>query len=269
METKRWWIVGHDDMAWGPFEKSALSALVAEGKLRADGLLCREGDARWSPIGSFAELAEIIWPPATQPRAPVSGSTPPQASIPRAPQSREAALRSNELDPIPGWQTVLLSIPTLGLWGAFNFYRSMRVYRRLAGNEPTNVETLFWVMLGVLAFGAMLLPGVITVPMSWALFAAAVIPGALLVRETLRLRDLAIIRLVPQAETQPEYYPAVKSDDWHFGLWITGAVLCTTGVFAIVGVPILVAQALAWFKDWDLIATLARGGARNQSPLTV
>ncbi len=265
MDLKRWWIVGHDDKAWGPFAKVALAALVVEGKLRADGLVCCEGETRWSPIGSVPQLAEISWPPLAQSRLEKPKTSPPQAAMRPAALTGEAFLRPNELDLIPGWATVLLSIPTLGLWGTFNFYRTLRVYRRLAGTATTNAETLFWVMISVTALGVITLP----VGVGFVLLIAAVIVGALLVRETLRLRDLAIMRLVPQAAMLPSHYPPVKSDDWHFGLWITGAVLTITGFFAIVGVPILIAQALAWFKDWNCIATIARGTAASESPLPV
>ncbi|HUR28585.1 MAG TPA: DUF4339 domain-containing protein [Planctomycetota bacterium] len=255
METKRWWIVGHDDKAWGPFEKPALAVLAAERKLRADGLVCAEGDTRWSPIGSRAELSEIAWPPVPE-SPPTSGLPPASVAAPGAPAipADLAILRTNDLDPIPGWATVLLSIPTLGLWGTFNFYRTMRVYRRIAG-VTSNVETLFWTMLAVTALGVITLP----VGVGVALVIGAVVVGALLVRETLRLRDLAILRLVPRAAVERNLYPAFKSDDWHFGLWITGAVLTVTGFFAIVGVPILIAQALTWFEEWNRFASLARG----------
>jgi hypothetical protein len=262
METKRWWIVGHDDKAWGPFERAPLAALAAEGKLRADGLVCSEGESRWFPIGTVADLAEITWPPA----APVRAEAPAAAvrQPPLAPAANMAALRPNELDPIPGWATVLLSIPTLGLWGTFNFYRTMRVYRRLSLAGTTHVETLFWAMLCVTALGVITLP----VGIGFVLLIAAVVIGALLVKEALRLRDLAIVRLVPQAASVPAHYPPVKSDDWHFGLWITGAVLTITGIFAIVGVPILIAQALAWFEDWNRLAAIARGATAGQPALS-
>ncbi|MEO6710831.1 MAG: DUF4339 domain-containing protein, partial [Planctomycetota bacterium] len=217
METKRWWIVGHDDKAWGPFEKAPLAVLAAEGKLRADRLVCGEGETRWSAIENVPELSEISRPQvaAAAPEAPGTWPIqPPPAALVR---SSDMPLRHNELDPIPGWATVLLSIPTLGLWGTFNFYRTMRVYRRLAGASNSNVETLFWVMVCVVILGVI----TVSIVVGWVLLVAALVVGALLVRETLRLRDLAILRLVPQAAAQPSLYPAVKSDDWHFGLWIT------------------------------------------------
>lgn len=259
METKRWWIVGHDDKAWGPFEKAALAGLAAEGKLRADGLVCADGGVRWTPIGSMTELSEIPWPPV-----PRSESIPGLPPAPATPTDVGPALRTSDLDPIPGWATVLLSIPTLGLWGTFNFYRTMRVYRRIAG-VASNVETLFWTMLGVTALGVITFP----VGVGIVLLIGAVVVGALLVRETLRLRDLAIVRLVPRAATEQGLYPAVKSDDWHFGLWITGAVLTITLFFAVVGVPILIAQALIWFEEWNRISAIARGPARVASPVSV
>ncbi|HTF89464.1 MAG TPA: DUF4339 domain-containing protein [Planctomycetota bacterium] len=262
METKRWWIVGHDDKAWGPFEKAPLAVLAAEGKLRADRLVCGEGETRWSPIENVPELSEISRAPLGSPAAQAPGTSPILPPLAPVVRSSEAPLRLNELDPIPGWATVLLSIPTLGLWGGFNFYRTMRVYRRLAGNTTSNVETLFWVMISVVVLGVITLPVVV----GWVLLVAAIVVGALLVRETLRLRDLAVLRLVPQAATQPSLYPVVKSDDWHFGLWITGALLTLTVALAIVGVPILIAQALAWFEDWNRIAALARAPVSAPAP---
>ncbi len=263
MGTQRWWIVGHDDKAWGPFEKAPLADMVAEGKLRTDGLVCAEGEAHWSPIGSRPELAEIQWPPVFRAPAQRQASAAPGPFALAAPSADPASLRLNELDPIPGWATVLLSIPTLGLWGAFNFYKTMRVYRRLAGNPTSNVETLFWVLLALIVLGIVALP----IFVGWLLLVAAVVVGGLLIRESLRLRDLAILRLVPQAASMPAQYPAVKSDDWHFGLWVTGSVLCISVVFAIVGVPILIAQALAWFEDWNAISAIARGSASTPNAL--
>ena len=296
MDARRWWIVGHDDKAWGPFEKAQLSALIAEGKSRSDGLVCPEGEARWVPLASVSDLAEIPWPPrpatpaAPAPHAAVAGvqagtptggatcaaepsgrpaqgadrSAQPAAatfSYSPAPASGAgagagAALRLNELHPIPGWPTILLSVVTLGLWGLFCFYRTLRVYRRLSEAPASNGELLFWIFTGILGFVLLfLLP---TVGFTWFLMFPAVIVGAFLLRETLRLRDGAIQRLVPGSATQPGLYPAVRSDDWHFGLWITGSVLTLTVFGAIVGVPILVAQALAWFEDWNRLAALAR-----------
>ena len=262
MHTKRWWIVGHDDKTWGPFEQAELAVLVAEGKSRADGLVCCEGQARWSPIGTVAELAEIPWPPlAPRPLEPPKTAPSQALNLPVA-KAVETRVRFNELDSIRPWPTVLLSIPTLGLWGTFNFYRTMRVYRRLAGTTTTNVETLFWAMLGTTALGVIALP----ILVGWVLLVAAVVVGALLVRETLRLRDQAILRLAPQLAALPASYPTLKSDDWHFGLWITGAVLTITGLFAIVGVPILIAQALTWFEEWNRVTALARGATPVAAP---
>jgi hypothetical protein len=274
VEAKRWWIVGHDDKAWGPFEKAPLAALIAEGKSRADGLVCPEGEARWCPMRALPELADIPWPPATPPRAepPPAASAAPAEPPPfaRAPL-REAPLRLNELQPVPGWPTVLLSVPTLGLWGLFSFYRTMRVYKRLGGAANSNVETLFWIFGGILAFvGLFLVP---STGFTWPLLIPAVIVGAFLLRESLRLRDLTIQNLFPRAATHPEHYPAVRSDDWHFGLWITGAVLTLTVFGAIVGVPILIAQALAWFEDWNRLSAAARaratGAAGSPAPFAV
>ncbi len=260
METKRWWMVGHDDKTWGPFEKAPLAALVAEGKLRADGLVCAEGETRWSPIGSVSELADVSWPAAQGPAATTPASRP-AVALPAA-NSAPQVIRPNELDPVAGWPTVFLSIPTLSLWGIFSFYRTMRVYRRLARVHSSNAETLFWIFLGVTAFGVVSLP----IGLGWPVLVGAVIVGAFLLRETLRLRDLAIQALVPSLATSVANYPAVKSDDWHFGLWITGAVLCVTVFGAIVGVPILIAQALAWFEDWNRLAALARGTTFSAAP---
>ncbi len=260
METKRWWMVGHDDKTWGLFEKAPLAALVAEGKLRADGLVCAEGETRWTPIGSVPELADVTWPP-TVPAAPSPAAARSPAPM-TALNGGAQIIRPNELDPIAGWPTVFLSVPTLSLWGVFSFYRTMRVYRRLAQVQSTNAETLFWIFVGITAFGVVSLP----IGLGWPVLVGAVIVGAFLLRETLRLRDLAIQKLVPSLASTPGLYPAVKSDDWHFGLWITGAVLCVTALGAIIGVPILVAQALAWFEDWNRLALMARGPTLAATP---
>lgn len=264
MDTKRWWIVGHDDKTWGPFERAALADLVAQGKLRSDGLVCAEGEQRWVPIGQVDGLREIPWPP------PAHFSGPSQTPLSSAPALQPAApgvpphIRPNELEPIPGWATVLLSFPTLGLWGMFCFYRTMRAMMRLCPNAAPRAETMFWAFLGAIVLGVITLPLLVGV----VLLVGAVILGALLLREALRLRELAVLRLVPQAATSPAHYPALKSDDWHFGLWVTGAVLTVTGIGAIVGVPILIAQALAWFEDWNRLAGLARANnAVNATPL--
>ncbi len=260
METKRWWMVGHDDKTWGPFEKAPLAALVEEGKLRADGLVCAEGETRWSPIGSVSELADVRWPPA--PVATLTEAAPLSPALVAASNGGAQIIRPNELEQIAGWPTVFLSVPTLSLWGMFSFYRTMRVYRRLAKVPSTNAETLFWIFLGVTAFGVVSLP----IGLGWPLLVGAVIVGAFLLRETLRLRDLAIQQLMPSLASAPGLYPALKSDDWHFGLWITGAVLCVTVFGAIVGVPILIAQALAWFEDWNRLAAMARGTSFSGAP---
>ena len=299
MDTKRWWIVGHDDKAWGPFEKAQILVLVAEGKSRPDLLVCAEGESRWISMKAVPELQDAptfrapaapvapevpaVEPPASnQPAAaPMPhGATPPPGAGPTggmtysggaagpalggAPRGQGfgasvatlAPLRPNELQPIPGWPTVLLSVPTLGLWGLFTFLRTLRAYRRLARVSATSAEVLFWVYAGILGF--VLLCLIPTFGAIWVLLIPAVIVGAFLLRETLRLRDAAIEALVPGAAANPALYPAVRSDDWHFGLWITGAVLTATLFGAIVGVPILIAQALAWCEDWNRLSAIAR-----------
>jgi hypothetical protein len=260
LDTKRWWIVGHDDKTWGPFELAPLTELVALGKLRADGLVCAEGEQRWSPLSQVNELSDIPWPPppAPEPAAAGASSSPPPPINPsrgRSSSAHDAYLRPNELEPIHGWHTVLLSIPTLGLWGMFCFYRTMRTMMRMSPRTATNAEQFFWAFLGLGVVGVLTL-GIFV---GGVLLVGAVVFGALLLRETLRLRELAILQLVPDAASSPLAYPAVKSDDWHFGLWITGTLLTITVIPAFVGVPILIAQALAWFEDWNRLAGLARG----------
>lgn len=287
METKRWWFVGRDDKTHGPFDRTALAEAVAQGKLREDGLICEVGQVRWQALASLPELTDIPWPPPAQPPLappplPSEGTIPSTGAATQPPAAaaseggaasttrrsfsmvldpadasqrpRARSLRPGELEEIPGWRSVLLSVPTLGLWGIFQFYSTMRVHQRVAGVVHSNAETLFWAYLGALAIGIVTAPFLI----GWMLLIAAVVIGATLLREALRLRDLAVIALTPAAAHDPNAYPPLKSDDWHFGLWVTGAVLCVTLFGAIVGVPILIAQALAWFEDHNRLANAAR-----------
>lgn len=283
METKRWWFVGRDDKTHGPCDRPALTEAVAQGKLRDDGLICEVGQTRWQALASLPELTDIPWPPPAQPPLappplPSAGTAPsptaattdagPASTTRRSfsmvlnphegtPRAAARGLRPGELEEIPGWRSVLLSVPTLGLWGMFQFYSTLRVHQRLAGVANSSAETLFWAYMGTLAIGVVTAPFLI----GWILLIAAVVLGAMLLREALRLRDLAVIALTPAAAQDPNAYPPLKSDDWHFGLWVTGAVLCVTLFGAIVGVPILIAQALAWFEDHNRLANAARSRA--------
>ncbi len=263
MVATRWWIVGHDDKTWGPFETEIVAKLSAEGRLRGDGLVCGEGEALWTPIGAVSELAGVTWPPASAPHLPAGSPPLPASSTPPVhADSTDTRPRLNELVAIPGWSTVLLSVPTLGLWGMFAFYRTMHVYRKFARVQTTNAETLFWCFLGATALGLTTL----ALGVGWPILVGAAVLGAFLLRETLRLRELAILQLLPQAATTPGAYPAVRSDDWHFAMWITGAVLSATIFVAFVGLPVLVAQALNWFEDWNRLAAVARRAQGGVEP---
>jgi hypothetical protein len=140
---------------------------------------------------------------------------------------------------------VLISIVTLGIYGAIKFFQVSRAYERLAGRE-TKFALWFWIWVGLSVGGAFLNVGGV---LGWPFSIASLVFMFLALAEALRARREGLARWRLQ--------PPVTPDNTHYLYLALGVLLLPV----LVGLVFLVLQAAKWFRDWNAVraAALARG----------
>lgn len=276
-DNVQWWYEKDGQQA-GPVAAEALAELIRTGEVRTTARVWRAGMAGWQPVAQIPELASQAAPPslappaldvppaaapapmATQavgPAGPASGPgwggaaqagfgggqgipapahRPGPSPSPWAPPAAQPAPGAEQ--EIPIGTLVLLSIVTFGIYGVIKFYQTGVAYERLAGRQ-TRFALFFWLYVGLTIFGTAvnMMTGLLGLPFSLA----GVVFGVLTLFEALTARDEGLRRHQLSLPVTP--------DSTHKILYILGSVLA----FVLVGVVLIIIQAVKWFEDWNLI----------------
>lgn len=269
----QWWYERSGAQA-GPVAFAVIQSLAAAGEIKRSTMVWTAGMPGWVRAET---IPEIDWPGSQviadaqtpQAPAPVIGAPPPFRQRP-APQpsaagpapggSADAAAPTTAWRPPPGapvrtaaegvetvgeievTRTILLSFVTLTIYGVVKFFQTGKAYERLVGRE-TRFTTWFWVWVA-LSIGSVLI-GSSSGALRWPLGVAAVVFQFLTLYEALKARDYTIQRWSLDA--------AVTPDTTHYVLMALGIVLAPV----IVGIVLLVVQAVKWFKDWNVVRAAA------------
>jgi len=236
----------------GPVSHAALCEAIGQGRLPRGARVWRAGMAGWQPWDAQPELAALAaTPPAAPPplAPPPPGWGPPASGAPRptAPGAAQATARPGGLDRVEVLPTILLSVVTLGIYGLVKFYQCGVAYARRLPARPSSFTRLFWIYLAL---------GVATVPGHYLSTALGVLlalghlgAGALLLHEVLLSRGALVAATGVRAD--------LATPVTHQLLWVGGMVLSTI----LIGLFLLVAQAVVFFSDHDKLAdALARRG---------
>lgn len=252
-----WWYE-QDGQQAGPVTAAALQRLVTEGRVGPAHRVWRDGMSGWQELSAVPELAPMLParapppPPAppplsapprfgTGPGAPSTFGTGPSAAP--ALGNAASAERMEEIS-VPG--VILLSILTLGIYGLVKFYQTGKGYEALAGRE-SRFSRNFWLFvgLGVGGFFANAAAPFLGVPLG----IASLVFQVLTLGEALTVRDEGMRRAGIR--------PTVTSEGTHKALFVVGILLS----FIVVGLIVLLVQAVKWFSDWNAIRE-ALGGRR-------
>jgi hypothetical protein len=268
-DPAQWWFERNGQQN-GPVPFAKLQELASSGELLPGSLVWTTGMPGWARADTVPSLS---WPappppiapppPAPPPLAAASGPSGPggpggpgygpgpspgaaphdQRAPPLARGSAAAAVAEPEQVGIAA--VILVSVVTLGVYGAIKFFQVSRAYERLAGRE-TRFALHFWLWVGLTIGGAFLnLGGVF----GWPLSIASLVFMFLALAEALRARREALQRWALQ--------PRIASDNTHYLYLALGVLLLPV----LIGFAFLVLQAVKWFEDWNAIraAALARG----------
>jgi hypothetical protein len=254
-----WWYEEGGRQA-GPVTVAALQRLLADGRITPAHRVWRNGMAAWEPLDRVAELAPLVQagaaaaPQALPPPLSARGSAPPFAGAPPAPAfpggpqpAPTWAAGSPTFEEIPVGTTILLAIVTFGIYGLVKYYQTARAYEVLAG-RGSRFGQWFWLFIG-LGVAGIVLNGT-TAVLGFPLGIASAVFQVLSLVEALHLRADGMARNgldVP-----------VTSASTHQTLLIVGLVLSPI----LVGLVLLVVQAVKWFRDWNLVAAAARARSR-------
>jgi hypothetical protein len=245
-DAAQWWYE-RNGQQMGPVPLEKLQELAAARELAPTALVWTAGMPTWARADSVPSLA---WPaepppmPAAPPPRPEAGAPPPPPAAapppaagppPRAaPLARGAAAAAvAEPEQIAIGVTILLSIVTLGIWGAIKFFQTGKAYERLAGRE-TRFALYFWLFIA-LSYGGVFVGALTGIPFG----IAAVVFMFLALAEALRARREGLQRWA--------LAPAVASDNTHYLYLGLGVLLAPV----LVGLVFLVLQAVKWFEDWN------------------
>ena len=269
-EAGQWWYERGGRQA-GPVTLAALRDLAAQGELTRASLVWTEGMPAWTraetisdltfptappPLPDGAPLPTTAAPPprpASPPRLGVDAPTPPyqtpssssfpSSAAPLPPPAGSAAALVAEPGEVNVGTTILLSIVTLGVYGCIKFFQTGQAYERLAGRE-TKFTLYFWLFVGFVAGGVLI--GMVT---GLPLGLVGLVFQFLTLNEALAARRDAMERwgLSPQ----------VASDTTHWVLLGFGTFLS----WILVGLILLVVQAVKWFEDWNAIRAAAAARA--------
>ena len=245
-----WWYERAGQQA-GPVTAAALGRLVAEGGLSPSQHVWKDGMAAWQQLSSVAELAEALGAAAAPTvAAPPPSPPPPPFGGPGAPPpglGGPGASTGAPLEEIAVGATILLSIVTLGIYGWVRFHQTGAGYEALAGRR-SEFGRNFWLAVGLGLAGVLLAAHLI---LGLGLAVASAVFGYLTLSEALVLRAEALRGAGIQ--------PSLTSEGTHRTLYVLGALLS----FALVGLVLLLVQAVRWFEDWNAVvqAIRARDGS--------
>jgi hypothetical protein len=115
-----YYVIGANGQQYGPVDEATLRGWIAEGRVGAQSLSFRTGEASWVPLSTRAEFqGSFAQPAAAAAPASVSGALPaayaPAATPAGAPQPASA-------DGPKDWLTTLLLSVFLGTFGVDRFY---------------------------------------------------------------------------------------------------------------------------------------------------
>src|SRR5215208_6339491 len=245
-ETAQWWYErGGQQM--GPVPLAMLQQLAATGQLAPGSMVWSAGMASWAradtiPALSWAAAPAIATATPTPPPPPFAMPSPQPTSPWAPPSATTAAGAVSEPEEMSVVVVILLSIVTLGIFGAVKFFQTGRAYERLAGRE-TRFALYFWLFVGLGVAGMLVNAG--TGFLGIPLGLAALVFQFLTLGEELKARREGVARW--------SLAPRIASDSTHWLLLGLGIGLS----FLVIGAAFLVAQAVKWFQDWNQIRASA------------
>jgi hypothetical protein len=289
-QTAQWWYENDGQQA-GPIPAGMLQGLIQSGQVRPTARVWRAGMAGWEQIAKVPELAaqvplappRMAPPPIAPPAAGLPGSgnggyaspaqpaygaeqpafgapaqggfgARPQPALGGSPGAQPAYPAAQQPYPQQGYarpqqplvfeeisvgMLILLTVVTFGIYGMIKFFQTGKGYEQLAGRE-SRFATYFWLYLG-LSLGALFV-NLVAAPLGVLCSIAGIVFGVLTLFEALKLRDEGVRRYQVNAE--------ITGEGTHKVLYILGVVLSVV----VVGVILMVIQAVKWFEDWNQIA---------------
>ena len=141
--------------------------------------------------------------------------------------------------PVAVGEVIGLSIVTIGIYGVIRFYQVCKRYLDMQPKNDSNFEALFWTWIGIQ------LVGVLTLGIGIGVLAilASIAIGAVILSDIIAVRSSA---LKAHGIDLP-----LTSAGTHIALWVVGSLLS----FVLVGIPILVYQAVRFFQDNERIVS--------------
>lgn len=112
-----YYVIGVNGQQYGPVDETALKQWIGEGRVGAQSLSFKSGEASWMPLGERADFREQFAQPASPPPAP--GAPPVPGAVPVYVQPTPAAV--GPLMP-KDWLVALLLSIFLGYLGVDRFY---------------------------------------------------------------------------------------------------------------------------------------------------
>ena len=250
----QWWYERQGAQA-GPVSFAVLQELAASGEVKPSTMVWTAGMPGWVRAETIPELdwpgSQVLAEGATPPApAPALGAPPPfgrsprsrPARLPKGGAARSAAEGVEDVGEINVTTTILLSAVTFSIYGVVKFFQTGTAYERLAGRE-TKFTTWFWIFVGTGA-GAVVI-GSMSDALLVPLAVAAVVFQFLTLSEALKARNEALRRWGLDA--------SVTSDTTHYVLLGLGILLGA----ALIGIVLIVIQAVKWFQDWNAIRAAA------------
>jgi len=240
MNDAVWWYESNGAQG-GPVPDAVLLEMLRSGQVRGETRVWRSGMPGWQPVSRVPELAAAL------------RSTPPPLD------AAGAATLPAGMEPVPTGAVIGLGILTLGIYPMVKFYQATLAYEELA-RRRTRFTLYFWIAIGLwLGGGPMHVLG--GVP-GWFAHVGAVVLTILTLFEALAVRGEAVRGC--------GIAPALTSDATHKALFIVGLLTA----WALVGVVLLLVQAVKFFSDHAAIAAALRARAgtpvprAHQAPLT-
>ncbi len=114
-----YYVIGVNGQQYGPVEEAVLKQWIGEGRVGAQSLSFRSGEASWMPLSERADFKELFAHPAPAPAAAPGATPAPAAAAQAAPAPAAAPVGPNQ--PKDWLVTLLLSI-FLGTFGVDRFY---------------------------------------------------------------------------------------------------------------------------------------------------
>ncbi|MGE5345495.1 MAG: NINE protein [Acidithiobacillales bacterium] len=116
-----YYVIGVNGQQYGPVDEAVLKQWIGEGRVGAQSLSFRSGEASWMPLGERADFKELFAQPAPAPAAAAGAAGAPAAAVPAAPAVAPVAAAVGPNQPKDWLVTLLLSI-FLGTFGVDRFY---------------------------------------------------------------------------------------------------------------------------------------------------